>query len=1746
MAKKQIRDYIFSPGIAGVGTLKLLGKYDTEQLLLITNTSKNEVLYNFADTVRQIVLSFGQTGADPDFPNEIMRTNGVTTITFMYDTTAYTSSDAIQIFVEQDEQRTRPYDFGTDAIERMRFAAPESMLDADFEYGIQPTKWQSIDLLRNYPSIYEIPGSDIAVETIVTDASTGSGGIGPSLITIETLLEHGLEIGEPVSLKGLSDSVIGFSSAEGSFIINTVPNSKQFTFYAKAKVGTSSGQSLKSSFTFLKEAGFYTGAEIGTSPTFSVLTNGSAGSFATYGSTPSGAVTFGINPTSTLPPIGAPLSGTGVAAGTQVTGVVGTNTTLNITNSFTAPVSTITFNDTQNITIGAALNNGSGDTIFVTNIEGSVVTLSSPYTVNKTGNSFISGAVVGVQQNFGLGQGSAASPGNPCAVFNVVRSKGAYTAVSIAEDTQYDNLEPTWYGGDNNSSFSGTDSAGEGALFTVVRTGGASPSYAVTFNSGGRNYSTKAGEPLTFNIKGSLVGGVDGTPGVGSAAEQAGNDLRITITSVDGTATAPDGTPLNDSDLGAIDGFTVETTHSNITGTPGIIANASINDGRDYHVGEKVVIYGNQLGGLSPENELDIYIREVGASGEITTFETFGVGVSSDQTYSDLLGDATSGSGINAQFEVMRTGDGLITQELHEILIGGTVETGDTFKAIITETINSTISEFEYTAQAGDTHTDVRNGLVALINSLAEQNAGNPTPCVAVIKADQTPTSGVAVINLFSKTPGTPFICTVSTEDSGGLGADTQTMSVSILTTNSNTSTTPAYTVSLAADGAGTGYAINDTITISGLKLGGVDVTNDITVTVTGVTAGGEITTLSSAGTAVAGGETLPRLFVNNTGQGAQFLPAISGGVYAPTMEFAGQGYKVGYQFKILGSTLGGVDTTNDMTINVTDITSDGGILLVAASGTPVAGDSLAFYPAVSLSAPTTQVIGSGNTITYSAIAQLQVEFADNHGLVPGDTILSAITSSGTGHDLCSGPFYVNEVPTLKKIIYTARTTGNVGSGLLGKIYPRTDSFYRHRPFDGGVQLGTGSPAHGAQAVRQSKKYIRYQSGKGIMYTTGALFAPNYDLRSVEANGTTVGSIITCKTDDLNHGFQVGAQIQLRGITSTGYNGHYVVASIVDEITFTVIATQVLEHTSAEFADQPVVSLYKWKGSTVRAGAFDDQNGIFIQYDGDVISCGLRSSTYQIAGTVTATPDSNELTGVNTKFTEQLKVGDRIVIRGMCHLVTEIDNDSTLYMNPDYRGVTTVANVKAALTKEILIPQSQWNLDKVDGTGKSGYNVDITKMQMMGFQYSWYGAGFIDWMFRGPEGNFTFLHRLKNNNTNNEAFMRSGNLPVRYEVINEGARGRTAVAMNSSVDQMTLEDGTLFPSSGTLIMNNEIINYNNKTGNLLSGLSRAATHTNFAGGSQRTYTAGSAIAHTKGSGVVLLSTTATPQINHWGSAFLTDGGFDEDRGYLFSWQEKEIEISTSKSAIFLIRLSPSVSNSVTGDLGERELINRAQLLLKNIEITTQGGSSSQGVIVEGVMNPKNYPSDPTDILWNGLNTGGAGGQPSFAQVASGSDVTWEGAASAVTAANAINQNYRTTWIVFERADVAGVQIGWTVTGGDLRGGTTVSNIRNYNSQRVYLVFSDRTRPGSANSTTYTFSPIVEAAIPGEQVFSFTASGGGERDNLDLSELKELTNTPIGGRGTFPNGPDVLAINAYLTSGSAINATINLRWAEAQA
>ena len=691
----------------------------------------------------------------------------------------------------------------------------------------------------------------------------------------------------------------------------------------------------------------------------------------------------------------------------------------------------------------------------------------------------------------------------------------------------------------------------------------------------------------------------------------------------------------------------------------------------------------------------------------------------------------------------------------------------------------------------------------------------------------------------------------------------------------------------------------------------------------------------------------------------------------------------------------------------------------------------------------------------------ITVTFGTNHGLVPGCPIYASVPT-GTNATLASGQFIVSSVPSLTTLTYTARSGGAVTTPGTPTIYALSNSAVTHRPFDGGVIITCKTPSFGASTVRVSKRYFRYQSGKGLLWSTGTMFRPSYDIQSLTASATTIGATVTCKVDDIDHGLQIGASVTLRGASTSGYNGTYTVNAIIDDYTFTFLATSVLGATTAVLDILAKVEIASWHGAIVRAGCFDDQNGMFWEYTGSVLNVVRRSATQQLSGTVAINANSNTVTGTNTRFTQQVRAGDKIVIRGMTHYVTGVASATSLTVTPDFRGVTNVTGVKSSLVQETRITQSQFNIDKLDGTGPSGFLFDPGKMQMMGIQYTWYGAGFIDYMVRGGDGNWVFAHRIKNNNVNTEAHMRTGNLPVRYSIDNDGSPAGAYLTADPGTGGTTLavNDTTYFPTAGTLYIDNELISYTGTTTTSFTGCTRAATLTQWVAGASRSFTAAAAAAHAVGTGIVLVSNTASPTLSHWGSALICDGGFDEDRGYIFNNQRTAIPISPTTSTAFLIRLAPSVSNSAVGDLGSKDLLNRSQLLLNAIAVQTYGATVSAtlgSIIVEGILNPKNLSS----ATWTALNFESVGGQPSLTQVA---------------------------------------------------------NV--------------------ASWSTGTF------AVPGEQVFAFAATPNSD-NRLDLVELKELTNSPIGGVGTYPNGPDTLAINIR-TSVGATTATVLLRWGEAQA
>lgn len=615
----------------------------------------------------------------------------------------------------------------------------------------------------------------------------------------------------------------------------------------------------------------------------------------------------------------------------------------------------------------------------------------------------------------------------------------------------------------------------------------------------------------------------------------------------------------------------------------------------------------------------------------------------------------------------------------------------------------------------------------------------------------------------------------------------------------------------------------------------------------------------------------------------------------------------------------------------------------------------------------------------------ITLNFTNPHGLIPGTTIHS-IVASGTSADLASGPFIITSVPTATSLTYTARAGAIVVSPATVTLYALSNSTILHRSQDGGVILSTKTPTYGAAVVRQTKKYFRYQSGKGFLWSSGTLFKPNYDIKTITASGTSIGSTITVSTDDIDHGLQVGAVITLSGITTSGYNGQYTVASIVSDYQFTVTATSVLGSATPTLDVVATIYVDSWKGASIRAGMFDEQNGIFFEFDGSRLLVVQRSSTTQITGTLSVTANSNAVTGSGTRFTSQLKVGNRIVIRGMTHFVTQVVSDTSIFISPDYRG-TTASGLKASLITEKRVPQSQFNIDKVDGTGPSRFNLNLSKMQMVGMQYSWYGAGFIDFMIRGADGNWVFVHRMKNNNVNDESYMRSGNLPVRYSIENDSPSSFLTGSMTNSQTTIPLADLTYFPDSGTAYIDNEIISYTGRSvtsgaGNL-TGCTRAATLSQYNGGTTTGFTAGAAATHASGTGVILIGNTCSPTLSHWGSALIMDGGYDNERGYLFNYQRTGMSLTTTTQTAFLVRLAPSVDNSQTGSLGGKNLLNRSQLLLEAIAATVSAGAAGVGaIVIEGVLNPKNFSS----ATWVNLGIESNGGQPSFAQVST--SFTW--------------------------------------------------------------------------------------------------------------------------------------------------------------
>jgi hypothetical protein len=846
-----------------------------------------------------------------------------------------------------------------------------------------------------------------------------------------------------------------------------------------------------------------------------------------------------------------------------------------------------------------------------------------------------------------------------------------------------------------------------------------------------------------------------------------------------------------------------------------------------------------------------------------------------------------------------------------------------------------------------------------------------------------------------------------------------------------------------------------------------------------------------------------------------------------------------------------------------------------------------------------------------------------------------------------------------------ANSYSNVSYAFPTFIYVRPQGYSLHRPFDGGVEMSAGAGTSLAQIIRQTRKYFRYQSGKGIQTSAGINFKPSIDIESM----TRFSDVqIECKTRR-PHGLLSGLFIEVsqatdsQGNESEIYNGEFQV-TVVDLTTFRVSSSvPVPEGVESRAFGFPQFYVRNWENGAVRSGMFDFQNGAFFEYDGQKLFCVRRSSTQQLAGTASALQGSELVFGTNTKFTAQLTDGDYIVLRGQSYRVVKIESDTRLAIRPEYKGssgtekefdpgngvdgavrlsnnrfqltshgfsdklpvtynsidgepigglingrtyyvklidnnsfqltaspdsdvtvnlssvgttavhsfVPAKSGIVITKTVDTRVPQEEFSVDPLDGTGPTGYNLDLSRIQMAYIDYSWYGAGKIRFGFKTGSGQVQYVHEFIHNNLLYESYFRSGNLPGRYEVVT----------------------------------------YDNPT--------------------------------------------YIPYLFHWGTSVMMDGRFDDDNAYLFTANSQTLQVRGTTEKSFAPDAINVTTDAIeipshgfsTGNPLQFEGISTSGLRGDNAQnpsirvLTGQTASvttrlANVGLYYAHVKDANNIGLYPP-ISGPGLISAGTGQTVTNVAVTSGiAALTMAGTTFNVLKDQIIHltglgiQGVPDGFYPIETASTGGTSLSVNLTSrigttnissvaGTGRVDVAVDFLTQGNSQYTYFLYPE----GALNNTSgpnyqpllsLRLSPSVSEGLTGKlgdrdvinrmqlrlqeigvstnalvdvkillnprlnnlnfqsvdppsltqivehtaadtvsggiQVYNFSAQGGAggveSTTTVDVSTLFELSNSILGGDSIFPDGPDILTIAVSRLTGTPTLSSAKMSWAEAQA
>lgn len=113
------------------------------------------------------------------------------------------------------------------------------------------------------------------------------------------------------------------------------------------------------------------------------------------------------------------------------------------------------------------------------------------------------------------------------------------------------------------------------------------------------------------------------------------------------------------------------------------------------------------------------------------------------------------------------------------------------------------------------------------------------------------------------------------------------------------------------------------------------------------------------------------------------------------------------------------------------------------------------------------------------------------------------------------------------------------------------------------------------------------------------------------------------------------------------------------------------------------------------------------------------------------------------------------------------DDNGLLFRHEGGTAYVVRRTQSSGVVAEEAIPQRNWNLDRLDGTGPSGIDLDFSKTQIFAIDFEWLGVGRVRFGF-DIDGVIVPCHELLNANRLDVVYISTPNLPLRYTLENDG------------------------------------------------------------------------------------------------------------------------------------------------------------------------------------------------------------------------------------------------------------------------------------------------------------------------------------------------------------------------------------------